>query len=340
MNRAFETLQINLLCDEYEGRITVPKVALESLADVMGAVTKILTVDLFETRISDNVIVHKMMVVDTSTRTRVTLSNPTLSALLRNRHSNGPRATSLNDGRVLICSSYGPDERTPLYAVIFNPRSLENDNSIIQLPYEDCQNFACRSFSSLVTLHDGRVLRMGGGTDRTYPGDSALFNPTTRAWTLIEGAPRMAAGAFSVVLLDGRVLVTGGRTQGLVTSACWLYNPTTGTFTAARNMASRKELHAGCLLATGEVFICGGASDYSGSRTCEKYDPVSGYWQTLKDMPRDLRSHHCTLKADGTVFILSGAGNNHIYIPDTDTHLSVVNPRWESIALFVDITLS
>jgi hypothetical protein len=339
MSRKFETLQVSLLCDEYEGRAIVTKNVLESLGDCMGgAPSKILTIDLFDTRISDTVNVHRVSVYDTSTRARVTLMNPMLSAILSNRHSNGARATSLNDGRVLMCSSYGPDERTPVYAVIFNPH--RSDAPVEQLPYEDCHNFACRSYSSLVTLISGKVLRMGGGTDRAYPGDSALFDPATRKWSLLENAPRMAAGAFSVVLGDGRVLVTGGRSQGLVLAKCWLYDPTTSIFTAARNMLYRKERHAGVLLDTGDVFICGGSGDENMSTTCEKYDVVSGEWQTLAEMSRPLRDHHCTLMANGDVFIIGEMGRYNIYDPIANFHYSLVPQRWDAIALFVDIKLA
>jgi len=313
MIRKFDAFQISLLCGESVGHSSIPKDAIETLESEFPISQRILTVDMFY--VNENGYRRPLTIRDMSNFSASRIPNNAPSGILNDRTMHGATGTLLNDGRVLICSSYDPDTNSPLVAIIFDP--YDADGRVERVSQADCMMYACRSYASLVTLANGNVLRMGGGTYEGYPGDCALFNPSTKKWrSLIANAPHMASGAFSILLGDGRVLVSGGRSQAIIMWTCWLYDPATEIFVETGHMVVRRERHAGCLMLSGDVFVCGGLSEHAVKiNSCEKYNIQNGTWERLPDMHRFLHDHHCMLMPNGKIAVIGITGRHSAYDP-------------------------
>jgi hypothetical protein len=341
MIRKFDAFQISLLCGESVGQSSIPKDAIESLADEFPISQRIMTVDMFY--VNENGYRRPMTIRDMSNFSASRIPNNAASRIINERIIHGATGVLLNDGRVLICSSYGQFVNVPLFAIIFDP--FDADGRVDHTSQADCMMYACRSYASLVTLANGEVLRMGGGTDQMYPGDCALFNPSTKEWRLLkENAPRMAAGAFSILLRDGRVLVSGGRSQAIIMWTCWLYDPATEKFAETGHMVVRRERHAGCLMLSGDLFVCGGLSEHMVKiNSCEKYNIQNGTWERLPDMHRFLHDHHCMLMPNGKIAVIGITGRHSAYDPidgawSPVTELSNIGDLgFNETALFIDM---
>ncbi|AGM03705.1 kelch domain-containing protein [Amycolatopsis keratiniphila] len=165
-----------------------------------------------------------------------------------------------------------------------------------------------------IALADGRVLVMGGGSERP-PIDSLviaaaeIYDPATGTWT--ETAPMIhARAAFPAALLpDGRVLVaaglveTGGDLVGL--TFCEIYDPVAGTWSPTTPIGTSVPLETGrprvgaqmVALADGTVLLTGGHTggpqnwNYApfSLGESERYDPATGKWTDAAAMriPRD-----------------------------------------------------
>ena len=137
---------------------------------------------------------------------------------------------------------------------------------------------------SLVTLRDGRVLRVGGTTTSpVVPGapataslNASLWNPNTVSWTDIPNpVPGVGLGFLlsAILLKNGSVLVFGGFTDGwfngqaAVNRATYVYTPDAGVGTWRRvgdlpQMAvEERNAVSAVLLDDGRVFVAGTEDD-------------------------------------------------------------------------------
>lgn len=165
----------------------------------------------------------------------------------RQRHG----SVSLHDGRVLVFGGF--DSSGPVMTTeIYDPK-LDTWITVGDFPYE------LPNYEPPVVLHDGRVLVVGGsraqkpGTMSTwYLRDSALFDPETNEWKLIEEF--LAFGrrdAKTGLLPDGRVLLFGGtasRIFNLVQQE--IFNPDDSSWTRVTDEPNFPDEY----LAWGDVF--------------------------------------------------------------------------------------
>lgn len=102
-------------------------------------------------------------------------------------------------------------------ADVFNPGSLSwTSTAAMTVP---------RSFTTLTSLNDGRVLVAGGfdGTSRLSSAES--YDPATGTWAPTASMTSPRAGHTATRLTDGRVLVAGGRlATGERTATAEIYN--------------------------------------------------------------------------------------------------------------------
>jgi hypothetical protein len=315
-----DTLQVGLLCDERAGRVTIPKDAIESLAGEFPPVrTRVLVIDQ-DTQAIGNEHGKRMRIYD-PIKDRDELLPYSMPSVLMPGRTYFMMGTALNDNRVLLCSNHVDSSGVVPYAFIFDPftsrfgRPTISDYSFLST--EDCTNFACRTTASLVTLLDGRVLRVGGFKGMEMPGDCALFTPSTKTWVAVENHPVMPTGAFSVVLDDGRVLISGGAYQSQnYSTLCWLYDPSTGVFVVTGTLHKARARHSGCLLATGDVFICGGVdSSPNNMFSGEIYNVQTGTWKKLDKLHIHCADHRCIALPDGTISIVEKHGRTSFYDP-------------------------
>ena len=310
-------MQVGLLCEQYEGRLGLPKDAIEALSDEMphDSLKKIIIIDLdgcfyqYKTAVP---VYHEW----------TTLEGMLPIDILDEDRLYGASATALKDGRILVCSNYTDSSHRELihqiHVAVVQPKAFIVDLSA-ELPeveedefptYQceminayDARQYACRSHASLVTLSNGRVLRIGGLLKQIYQNDGiAEFDPRTKEWKLVLDTP-VGADNMCVLLMDGRVLLSGGRFMSeTAVSVCFLYDPQTRTYTPTGSMNRPRRRHKGCLLMDGNVFTTSGIN-MAGVDNSEIYNVDTGIWTIVEGAPILGTAESCILLPDGHIMV-------------------------------------
>lgn len=224
----------------------------------------------------------------------------------RRRHS----ATLLKNGRVLVAGGYhdnfgGCLNTTEIYDPLANSWSMA------------ASMVAPRCGHTATLLQDGRVLVVGGAAgDYYYGGPEEVYDPSTNAWTQVNGLYALNVSSHSAALLqDGRVLVAGGSSIfGDAYATAHLFNPSINTWSAAAGMASPREGHSATLLADGRVLVAGGNFyNYEMNNiypSPEIYDPSTNTWSTANNLIVNRDRHGATLLHDGSVLVFGGWNNS------------------------------
>lgn len=156
----------------------------------------------------------------------------------------------------------------------------------------------------LVTLDDGRVLRIGGDDGTLTLGSGAsgpapateIFNPATGAWSDTSPPPWLpnrCAGQFAVLLPDGSVLVGGGASMDAPESdpcaaTAFIFDPSSGpngSWAGAEAMPQTIVSAGAVLLDDGRVFVTGGTGADGATSLALAYNPQNGHWTTLPPAP-------------------------------------------------------
>ncbi|MGA3057595.1 MAG: hypothetical protein ABSE70_06115 [Candidatus Limnocylindrales bacterium] len=219
-----------------------------------------------------------------------------------------PAYALLNDGRILVAGgSYYSSltDGVPLSsAEVFDPAtSTWSMTGAMHQARDDFQ---------AVTLTDGRVLAVGGGSNTVTTAE--LWDPKTGIWS---NAGSLATWRFDFSLLalpDGSALVAGGEGEvaggegevGVLTSA-ERFDPAALTWSSAGNMQTAAAGRMAAVLANGKVLFAGGwVSVRSYLTASEVYDPVSGSWTPTVPLPHMRADGQTVLLADGSVLIAGG----------------------------------
>lgn len=236
-------------------------------------------------------------------------------------------ATTLPDGRVLTVGGYGrktdPSTSTnpTLGSVEIYDPSSGAWSSGAALP-------TARANHSAVLLPSGKVLIVGGFTERDLLTSAQIYDPITDSWSS-AGTMSLARRAPSATILrDGRVLVTGGGAGGLGRPAAIVdvYDPATNRWTTAASMMSPRYGSSAALLADGRVLAHGGIDDADEQvhHDNEIYDPTSNTWTVAgANTPQRGFGQLATLSSGRALLV--GARDNaltyfaEIYDPSADT---------------------
>jgi hypothetical protein len=186
-----------------------------------------------------------------------------------------PCFTFMDDGRVLV--ALGNDKMQDLRAYIFDPRPRPNmedgtaagPSRFQPVSTEVESSYLCRMDASLVTLHDGRILRLGGWIRGAPFAKNAAYDQSIKKWSRFEEDITFPSAAVCIVLGTGDVLVCGGfldpRT-GEVLKTAYLYRTASRKYERTGDMSDARAWHGGCLLQNGNVFVCGGTSKIAGPK--------------------------------------------------------------------------
>jgi WD40 repeat protein len=247
-------------------------------------------------------------------------------------------ATSLKDGRVLVCiaDSFGDYDTPP------------SSDADLLLVYDSVTNSFSQSgwiatsdgwFPIAATLLlDGRVLFAGGYFDRggydEATNSAGLYDPAT-GFQSIEALPRARVGQTTTLLPDGTVSIAGGTTdQGNAIFSVELFEPSPASpppsqspsptltpsptlsgpppsFVATGSMHDPRMAATATLLQDGKVLIAGGETDLLGDSilsSAELYDPTTGTFTVTGSMTAARANHTATLLSDGRVLIAGGEG--------------------------------
>lgn len=234
----------------------------------------------------------------------------------------GHTATTLQDGRILLCG--GSSE---LRCEIYEP-STNSFRWTASMAHT-------RTRHSATLLSDGRVLIAGGnasGGDLVEAGidnKAEIFNPQTETFSPVSPMlnPRFAHAA--ALMADGRVFISGG---GKVESDVFttiqkpqvndeIFNPATNSFTAAPPMRTPRWYHTATPLSDGRVLVVG----YSGQEGQPSAEMFSAGGSSVQDFNSAARrsNHTATVLRNGKV-LLAGGGisfgfDAEVYDPVTNS---------------------
>lgn len=182
------------------------------------------------------------------------------------------------------------------------------------------------------TLPNGRVLLVGGNRDDPR---TALYDPTTNAWSVgpLLSSPRLDAPA--VQLQDGSVLVAGGASGASQAAIAGIERLDLGTMTfgAAGALETPRRNATVSLLHDGRVLVAGGGNGPY-VPFAELYDPATGAVRRSAGLPKHRRSAgRAVTLTDGRVFVMGGwydyfamprvAANAEVFDPQTETFTEV-----------------
>jgi N-acetylneuraminic acid mutarotase len=222
--------------------------------------------------------------------------------------ANGPTATLLPDGTVLVA---GGDGRTgPLAsAEVYEPStgSWTATGSMTE----------ARSQYTATLLPDGKVLVAGGCCNALGELASAeLYDPVSGSWTATGSMIKARYGHTATLLPDGKVLVVAGAaifTDGDISgpqplASAELFDPRSGTWAATGSMTEDRLGHTATLLRNGTVLVTGGEGSFGNGdpASAELYDPRNGSWTVTGSMHAARAYHTATLLLDGTVLVAGG----------------------------------
>lgn len=177
----------------------------------------------------------------------------------------------------------------------------------------------------LVTLDDGRVLKVGGDDGDLEPGASAdspppdveIFDPASGTWSAAAAPPWLpdhCAGQFATAMADGTVLVGGGAPMdGAVGDRCgsaaFLFDPSSGpagAWTSVAPMPASIVAAGAVALDDGRVFVAGGTGDHGTTPLALAYSPTKDRWTTLTPPPTGAFAPLVLRLGDGRVLVAGG----------------------------------
>ncbi len=168
--------------------------------------------------------------------------------------------------------------------------------------------------TATVTLHDGRVMVLGGAAGRSSfdaLASALIFDPATGRWSAATDMLQPRAYAMAVTLPDDSVLVAGGSRDGQPLDTAERYYPGNGTWVAAGRLNLPRTQGALTLLKDGRVLATGGGieggPDWNATATAEIFDPARGTWTLAGPMAVARARHTATLLPDGEVLVTGGA---------------------------------
>ena len=151
-------------------------------------------------------------------------------------------------------------------------------------------------------LADGRILIIGGENVNGPVGDSEIYDPSSRSFSLAARLNVPRAKHRATRLADGRVLVTGGRNQAGSLASTEIFDPATGSFTSGPSLNRARAGHSATVLADGRILITGGDAE----GTAEVFDGQK--FVLVEARMAKPRSEHSALRlSSGKVLIAGGS---------------------------------
>ena len=237
----------------------------------------------------------------------------------------GPTATLLGDGRVLVIGGGGTMDGGPVLAELWDPANGRfSPAGALHGP---------RGRHTATLLPDGRVLVVGGfaydyevADLRVYPGPE-LWDPVTLRFSESEAAlscptpdpalDELPTDTTAVVQANGRVLVTCVDGAGhAVAAAVW--DPETDTASSEEPASGIRHVRDGTVLADGRVLITGGFGDDGVVATASIWDPVTDALTPTGTLGVARSGHAAALLTDGRVLVTGGRATNPQCTPNAD----------------------
>lgn len=165
-----------------------------------------------------------------------------------------------------------------------------------------------RRAPTALTLPDGRVLVLGGGSTTT---STEIFDPASGTFSP-SGALVVARGKpAAAVLADGRVLLVGGypASGSSYLASAEIWDPATGVWSLTGSLASARAYASATTLNNGKVIVAGGSSSSGFPAVSELFDPATGTFSASGALNVARQSHSAVRLADGDVLISGGTAS-------------------------------
>lgn len=159
-----------------------------------------------------------------------------------------------------------------------------------------------RQHGRSVTLHDGRVLIVGGsvGSYPVGPKELEVYDPADGLFHLVGMSANSRDGASVTLLNDGRVLILGGaqfdftHIQMRFYSDGEIFDPSTNQLHPIfRPMKLARAEHSAAVMPNGDVLVTGGAG-YGGELVLAEVFHIGSEGLTETNPMRDARAGHST----------------------------------------------
>lgn len=202
-------------------------------------------------------------------------------------------ARLLPDGKVFVTNT---DGYSGPYAEIYDPATglfTRTGNMLI-----------ASSWSGLVVLADGRLMKVGGQASGDYSTRAEIWNPATNQWSLTGSMAETRTNIRPALLPDGKVLVAGGNNI-MVLQTTEIWDPATGLFTPGSALPEAMDVDTSTTLANGNVILTG---PYS--KSLLHYQAGAGVWNVTGPKRGKARETSVTPLANGGLLLAGGSALN------------------------------
>src|SRR2546426_6840862 len=224
----------------------------------------------------------------------------------------GHTATLLVDGRVLIIGGERASADGP---VPVSEAELFDPDSVTFSVVPNSSDSEARADHTATLLADGHVLVTGGRRNDAPLNSTAVFDPTTNAFSAGTALQHARTGHSATMLMDGKLLIAGGD----VTGSAELFDPATQSFSSLTALLGTPRMfHAAVLLQSGQVLLVGGVGlDNSALNSAELFDPTTQSFSAVGNTMQVARVLP-TLRVlpDGKVQVIGGSQDNSMEMFD------------------------
>ncbi len=201
---------------------------------------------------------------------------------------------------------------------------------------------------SATLLPDGRVLVVGGGTERGMTASAEIWDPATASFSPAGSLAERSVNHTATLLPDGRVLIVGGER-----ASAEVWDPVTASFGPAGSFGYTHDGYSvsGNTITPvpdGEFLIVGGGyvtdknsadEGYEVAATAAVWDPETASFDAAGSLADARTNHTATLLPDGHVLIVGGSpdwiASAEVWDPETASFSpagSLATGRWNHTA--------
>jgi len=172
-----------------------------------------------------------------------------------------------------------------------------------------------------VTLPDGRIVVLGGGTGCFFghppcgvTNAVTAYDPRANTWSAL--APMLSPrDNFAAVVLNGRIYAIGGWDGSQNLSSVEVYNPTANSWSAAPSLPQAEQGLAAAAGPDGRIYVAGGGLAGADGKLTTAYNSLfifdGATWRTGPPLPNALVNlgvtpFNATLGPDGRIYVIGG----------------------------------